>query len=257
MRRLVVSIIVVGNEVLSGKVVEQNAAFLIGRMKALGARVREVVFVEDDVAAIVEAMQRTRARSDEVLVTGGVGPTHDDVTIAAAALALGVEVIEDEALVEQIVRLRRATVGSAAGGSAPGQPGAGPGANAGERRLARVPAGAVLMWGDKVPWPVAKAANLWLFPGVPPLMQALFEGLVRHFEGSPERFGEALELVVEESIICEALDAIVLAHAKVEIGSYPRREAGVWRLRLTFESTDAAATEAAVAAARAAFAAYV
>lgn len=241
MERLVVSLIVVGNEVLSGKVVEQNAAFLIGRMKALGARVREVVFVEDDVDAIVEAMQRVRARSDEVLVTGGIGPTHDDVTIAAAARALGVEVIEDPALVEQIARLRRSA----------------PHASAGERRLARVPAGAVLMWGDaRVPWPVAKAANMWLFPGVPPLMQALFDGLVRHFEGSPERHAEALELVVEEAVICEALDAIVAAHAAVEIGSYPRREDGIWRLRLTFESTDAAATEAAVAAARAAFAAH-
>ncbi len=239
------SIVVVGNEVLSGKVVEQNAAFLIDRLKVLGARVREVVFVEDDISAIAEALSRVGARSDEVLVTGGIGPTHDDVTIQAAARALGVAVVEDAGLVDQVARLGK-----------PGREGRAP--TAGERRLARVPEGATLMWGTTgVPWPVAKAGNLWLFPGVPPLMQALFNGLVHHFSGSPARFGGALELSVEESVICEALDAIVAAHVSVEIGSYPRREGGGWQLRLTFESVDEAATAAAVAAARAAFESYL
>lgn len=244
-RRVVVSIVVVGNEVLSGKVVEQNAAFLIDRLKTLGARVREVAFVEDDIAAIAEALVRVGARSDQVLVTGGIGPTHDDVTIQAAALALGVPVVEDAGLVDQVARLGK-----------PGREGRAP--TAGERRLARVPEGATLMWGTTgVPWPVAKAGNLWLFPGVPPLMQALFNGLVHHFSGSPARFGGALELSVEESVICEALDAIVAAHVSVEIGSYPRREGGGWQLRLTFESVDEAATAAALAAARAAFESYL
>ena len=239
------SLVVVGNEVLSGKVVEQNAAFLIGRLKTLGARVREVAFVEDDVDAIAEALARVRLRSDEVLVTGGIGPTHDDVTILGAAQALGVAVVEDAELLAQIGRIGK----SAREGRE---------LTPGERRLARLPAGAKLHWGDRrVPWPVARAANLWLFPGVPPLLQALFEGLVEHFSGSPPIFSEALELTIEESAICEALDAIVAAHGSVEIGSYPRREAGTWQLRLTFESHDASATAAAVMAARAAFQAYL
>jgi len=243
-RRLCVSIVVVGNEVLSGKVVEQNAAFLIGRLKVLGARVREVVFVEDDVDAIAEALARVRVRSDEVLVTGGIGPTHDDVTIQAAAQALGVAVVEEPQLLVQIARLGK----SAREGRE---------LTSGERRLARVPAGATLQWSERLPWPVARVANLWLFPGVPPLLQALFEGLVGRFSGAPPLFAEALELTIEESVICEALDAIVAAHGAVEIGSYPRREAGVWQLRLTFESPDLAATTAAVTAARAAFGVYL
>lgn len=261
------SLVVVGNEVLSGKVVEQNAAFLIGRLKTLGARVREVVFVEDDIEAIAEALTRVMGRSDEVLVTGGIGPTHDDVTIQAAAQALGVPVVEDPELLAQIGRLGK----SAREGRE---------LTPGERRLARVPAGATLHWGVRtgaegpglernmgdvgqrptpnvLPWPVAKAANMWLFPGVPPLMQALFDGLVSHFSGSPPLFSDALELTIEEAVICEALDAIVATHVAVEIGSYPRREAGVWQLRLTFESPDASATAAAVLAARTAFQAYL
>jgi len=250
-----VSIVVVGNEVLSGKVVEQNAAFLIGRLKTLGARVCEVVFVEDDVYAIAEAMARVMARSDEVLVTGGIGPTHDDVTIQAAAQALGVPVVEDGELLAQIARLglKRGVETAREGREL----------TPGERRLARVPAGAKLHWAVRtggegvLPWPVARAANMWLFPGVPPLMQALFDGLKTHFSGSPPLFADALELTIEEAVICEALDAIVATHVAVEIGSYPRREANVWHLRLTFESPDAAATVAAVLAARTAFQAYL
>jgi molybdenum cofactor synthesis domain-containing protein len=238
----VVSLVVIGNEVLAGKVVEQNATFLIDRMKTLGVRVREIVFVEDDVHAIAEALQRVGPRSDEVLVTGGIGPTHDDVTIQAAALALGVSVVEDLALVQQIERI---------GARGEGQ------ASPGERRLARVPEGATLVWGaGRVPWPAIRAANLWLLPGVPVLLQMLFEGLVPHFSGSPPLYSEVLELSVDEATICERLDAIVAAHETVEIGSYPRREAGAWRLRLTFDSHDQAATQAALEAARAAFSHY-
>lgn len=247
--RLVVSLVIVGNEVLSGKVVEQNAAFLIGRMRTLGARVREVVFVEDDIAAIAEALARVGPRSHEVLVTGGVGPTHDDVTIQGAALALGVPVVEDPELVAQIELLGK----SARGGKE---------VSAGERRLARVPRGATLMWGvgeghKRIPWPVARAGNLWFFPGVPPLLQHLFDGLAAHFSSSPTRYSEALELIVEEATICEALDAIVGDHGAVEIGSYPRREAGVWHLRLTFDAADERAVKAARDAACAAFERYL
>lgn len=247
--RLVVSLVIVGNEVLSGKVVEQNAAFLIGRMRALGARVREVVFVEDEITAIAEALARVGPRSHEVLVTGGVGPTHDDVTIQGAALALGVPIVEDPELVRQIELLGRSERGDKA-------------VSAGERRLARVPAGATLMWGvgegqRRIPWPVARAQNLWFFPGVPPLLQHLFNGLAAHFSTSPTRYCEALELIVDEATICEALDVIVAAHAGVEIGSYPRREGGVWHLRLTFDAADEHAVRAAKDAAHAAFERYL
>lgn len=242
--RLVISLVIVGNEVLSGKVVEENATFLIGRMKSLGARVREVAFVEDDIDAISEAMARVRGRSHQVIVTGGVGPTHDDVTVLAAAKALGVDVVEEVGLVEQVARLSEA-----------GQIGRTP--SAGARRLARVPCGAELVWGKTgVPWPVTRADNLWLFPGVPPLMRALFEGVVEHFTGSPPIYSEELELLADEATICEALDTIVSAHPTVEIGSYPRRESGRWKLRLTFESHDRAAMKAAFSAACEAFRAY-
>lgn len=230
-RRLVVSLVIIGNEVLSGKVEELNARFLIKRLRALGARVREVVFIEDDVTAIAEAVARVAARSDAVITSGGVGPTHDDVTVAGVALALGVPVVEDEGILV-LLSTHLAKV---------------PGA----RRLARAPEGAVLMRGKRIPWPVIKCQKVWLFPGVPVMLEGLFEELASHFAGSPEMYSLALELAVEESRIVEVLDGLVARHPTVEIGSYPRREDGAWQLRLTFDgSSELAVREAHAEASR-------
>lgn len=223
--RVVVSLVVIGNEVLCGKVEEQNARYLIKRLRALGARVREIVFIEDDVAAIAEAVSRVSRRSDAVITTGGVGPTHDDVTVAGVAMALGVPVVEDEAIVAML---------SSHLAAAPGA-----------RRLARVPQGSTLVRGGRVPWPVIRCSNVWLFPGVPVMLEGLFEDLSSHFAGSPEVHSAVLELVVEESLICETLDAVVARHPGVEIGSYPRREAAGWRLKLTFDGPRQEAVSAA------------
>lgn len=234
--RLTVSLVVIGNEVLSGKVDELNARFLIKRLRALGARVREVVFVEDEVTAIAEAVARGVLRSDVVITSGGVGPTHDDVTVAGVAAALAVPVVEDLAILGMLsTHLSRA-----------------PGA----RRLARVPQGATLMRG-RLPWPVIRCDKVWLFPGVPPMLEALFEDFAAHFAGSPEVLSSAIELAVEESLICDALDALVARHPEVEIGSYPRREDGAWRLRLTFDGIRAEAVAAAHDEAASLFARWV
>lgn len=238
-RRLVVGICVIGDEVLSGKVVEQNAAFLIARFRDLGVRVREVAVVPDERPAIVEAVARLESRADVVLTTGGIGPTHDDVTLAAMADLRQVAIIEHPAIAERL----------AAHMSGP--------AAEGYRRLARVPVGTELVWGAGVPWPALKHGKTWLLPGIPPLLQRVFEGIESHFRGSPPWFQAALELGVEESLVCEALDGIVAQHAQVQIGSYPRFEGAGWRLKLTFEGSDEVAVLAAREAARTAFEAYL
>lgn len=237
-RRRTIGIVVVGNEVLSGKVQELNAAFLIKRFRELGARVREVAIVEDEVPAIVRAVQRLSGECDEVLTTGGVGPTHDDVTVEAVARAFGVEVIESPEILERLAGFVKGPL------------------TAGQRRLCRVPAGSAQVWGKRFPWPIAHLGNVWLFPGVPPLLQSLFEDAREHFEGSPPWHQAALELVTDESSIVEALDGLVVRHTLVAIGSYPRREDGTWKLRLTFEGDSEAAVAAALGEAALLFAAW-
>ncbi len=232
---------IIGDEVLSGAVRDANTPFLIDALRELGLRVREVVQVPDDVAAIVEALDRLRARCDVVLTTGGIGPTHDDVTLTAVAEVFGVDIIEDTEILSVLEAHAPLT--------------------AGRRRLARVPAGATAVWSRAVRWPVTRMENVWLLPGVPDFLQALFADLRTHLPSGPQHARAALELAVEESAICETLDALVARWPGVSVGSYPRpeREADgrlCWRVRLTFEGPDALAVSAAHADAEACFSAW-
>jgi molybdenum cofactor synthesis domain-containing protein len=233
---------IIGDEVLSGAVRDANTPFLLDSLRELGLRVREVAQVPDEVGAIAEAIGRLRARCDVVLTTGGIGPTHDDVTIAAVAEVFGVPVVEDP----EILAVLEA--------HAPLTPG--------RRRLARVPEGAVPVWSRAARWPVARMANVWLLPGVPDFLRALFADLKAHLPTAPQHARAALELAVEESVICEALDALVVRWPAVNVGSYPRPERQPdgrlgWRVRLTFEGPDAEAVAAAHGEAAADFAAWL
>ena len=214
-----VGLVVIGDEVLSARVAEANAVYLLGAMRERGAEVIEVVFVRDDIAAISEAVLRQNARCDLVITTGGIGPTHDDLTVAAIANASGTAIIEHPDILAALGRM-------------------GP-LNEGRQRLARVPEGAVLHWGRRIPWPVARLGKVYMFPGVPEFVRSLFEDLQPSLPAATPRTSLVLELVVEESTICVELDRLVAEHPDVAIGSYPRRESGAWRLRLTFEATDA------------------
>ena len=220
-------VVIVGNEVLSGKVVEQNAAFFVRELRALGVRLCEVAFVEDRRDAIAECVARMAARFDVVCTTGGIGPTHDDVTLDALALAFGRPLVERPELVAAMGELL------------------GPRLTPAHRRMARVPEGTALVPGDKLPWPGLRLDNVWIFPGIPAFVRAQFSALAHHLGAGPPLFAGALDLAAEETAICERLDAVVARHSAVEIGPYPRWEAGRWRLRLTAEGPDAAAVEAA------------
>jgi molybdenum cofactor synthesis domain-containing protein len=236
--RATAGLCIIGDEVLSASVRDVNTPFLLEGLRDLGAQVREVVQVADERAAIVEAVQRLHARCDVVITTGGIGPTHDDVTVAAVAEAFGVEVIEDPDILAVLAS------------HAPLTPG--------RRRLARVPDGAVPVWSSTFRWPVARMHNVWLFPGVPDMVRGLFADIRPLLPTSPRRTRAALELSVEESVICEALDALAASRPNVAIGSYPQPERShdgrlTWRLRLTFEGADAEAVHDALAAARASF----
>ncbi len=235
--RTTFGLVIIGDEVLGARVVEANAAFLLEALRDLGGAVREVVFVPDEPESIAEAVLRQSSRCDVVLTTGGIGPTHDDVTVGAVGGAFGVGVIEHPVILEALAA--RAPLTPA------------------RRRLARVPDGAEVVFGDGVPWPVARLGNVWLLPGVPPFVRGLFRAISARFPSSPLRTRLLIELVAEESAICEALDALAARHTAVAIGSYPRPEPDGWRVRLTFEGSDAAAVSAAHAEAIARFAAWL
>ncbi len=119
-------------------------------------------------------------------------------------------------------------------------------------RLADVPAGAVLRGGSAPPWPTVTFRNIYILPGIPSLCVAKFEALAHHFGGQALYTG-AVTVAAFEADIAPALDAVVAAHPAVEIGSYPRKEAGRWIVKLTVESVDRPAVVLALAALAAAW----
>lgn len=231
-------VVIIGNEVLSGKVAEQNAAFFITRLREIGIRLREMAFVEDDRAAIGAVVRRMSERYDIVCTTGGIGPTHDDITIESIAAGFGVPVVESAELAAAIA----ATLG--------------PRMHPGHLRMARIPEGAVpLPTGGRIAWPLLRFGNVWIFPGVPWLVRAKFDDLARHLGQGPTTWLGALVLEAEEADICERLDALVARHPDTEIGSYPAWGAGRWSVRLTVEGPAEPAVHAAWSDLRGAFAA--
>ncbi len=225
--RPTVAVVVIGNEVLAGKVAEQNAAYLVRRFRELGVRLLRVEFIPDDPAEIGATVVRVAAMADSVCTTGGVGPTHDDMTIGAIAAAFAVPTRHDPTLLALVERYFGAETTDA------------------HRRLALVPDGASLVGGAGPPWPTILFRNIYILPGIPKLMAAKFEALAHRFVGR-ELFAGAVEVSGQEADVCDPLNAIVAAHPNAEIGSYPRREAGGWLIRLTVESLSAETAQLAL-----------
>lgn len=225
-----VAAVIIGNEVLSAKVTDANGALLITRLRERGARLVSMQFVPDEIDAIVEAVTLARRRATYVITSGGVGPTHDDVTVRAVALALGVQVVQ---LPEMVALIR------AAHGSDPVAPEA--------LRMADAPAGSVLLPTEEHRFPVLACGDLFLLPGVPQLFRVHLETVLKRLPSTPVVL-RSMFLNAHESDIAAALDAAALAMPDVAFGSYPTwdRAAG-YRVKLTIEHRDGARVEAACA----------
>jgi molybdenum cofactor synthesis domain-containing protein len=229
MRAPVAAALIIGNEVLTAKVEEANGAHLIRRLREHGLPLCSVHVVPDDVDAIVEALALARRRARWVFTSGGIGPTHDDVTVRAVALALGRRVV---VLPEMEALLTRAWGKKAPSSEA--------------WRLAEAPEGSRLLHGAQSRFPVLACDDVYLLPGVPELFRAQLELCLAELPGAPVQVRE-LFLSVGEPEIAHALDAVALALPHVAIGSYPTwGDGAAYRVKLTVEHVDAAVVTAAV-----------
>lgn len=226
MERPTAGIVVIGDEILSGKFADENAAFLIGELRALGVELRRISVIPDELDDIAATVADFAARFTHVFTSGGVGPTHDDVTIAAIARAFATEVVREPALEERI----RAYWGERL---APAN-----------LRLADVPRGATLVWGSSTTWPVVALANVYILPGVPRLFQRKFLDIKDRFRTSPVATAR-LYLAGEEGDLAPHLDAVVAGHPAVKIGSYPRFDETEFQVIITLEAGDPATARAA------------
>lgn len=232
------AVVVIGDEVLTGKVADANGPFLIRRLRELGLRLRHLTVIADDRRAIGEAVRQASERYDVVFTTGGVGTTHDDITIDAVADEFGVAVV----VAPELERLVRAYFGDRT--------------TATHLRLAHVPEGATLIGDEAPPWPTIHFRNIYVLPGIPQLAHAKFEAIAPLL-GHHSLYLGSLTLRAAEADISAALAEVAAAHAGADIGSYPRELDGTWKVRITVEGTDPERVGAALDAAQRALAGWV
>ena len=225
------ALIVVGDEILSGRTQDKNIAQVATWLGVQGIRLREVRVVPDVTPALVEAVNALRARNDYLFTTGGIGPTHDDITVDAVAEALGVEVVihpEARAILERYYETRG-------------------GLNEGRLRMARVPAGGELIPNRMSGAPGIKVGNVFLMAGVPHITAGMLDALTGTLEGGLPLLSETLGCWVAESEIADLLRQTEKANDGTQIGSYPFFREGRVGANFVVRSTEAGALSACVA----------
>ncbi len=217
-------LVVIGDEILSGRTQDRNVAQLATWLNAQGIRFVEVRIVPDVQAAIVEAVNALRARTDYCFTTGGIGPTHDDITVDAIAAALGVPVvIHPEALA--ILEAHYATRG---------------GLNDGRLRMARVPQGAELIPNRMSGAPGIRIGNLFVLAGVPHIAAGMLDALTGTLEGGLPLVSQTLGCWVAESEVAGLLGETERGFPGVAIGSYPFYREGRTGANFVIRATDPA-----------------
>jgi molybdopterin-biosynthesis enzyme MoeA-like protein len=222
------AIALVGAELLSGKVADLNLVELGRTLRALGVRLSRAVMLPDVVDVLADDIAALKATHDIVFTSGGVGPTHDDVTVEAVARAFNADVVEDPTLAALVTRAY------------------GPRTTPAHLRMALVPEGSLLATSPDGAWPTPVMGNVWMLPGVPEVFREKL-ATVRHWVRGPRPFvSRAVFTKIEEAELKPVLDAVVAAHADVEVGSYPRWFEPSYRTKVTFDGSLASAVDHAL-----------
>jgi molybdenum cofactor synthesis domain-containing protein len=217
------ALIVIGDEILSGRTHDKNIAQVASWLGLQGIRLSEVRVVPDVTEAIVEAVNTLRARNDYLFTTGGIGPTHDDITVDAVAEALGVGVVvhpDARAILEGYYETRG-------------------GLTEARLRMARVPEGAVLIPNRYTGAPGIRFENIFLMAGVPQITAGMLDALSGTLDGGHRLLSETVGCWVQESEVAELLRETENAHESCQIGSYPFWRDGKTGANFVIRSTDA------------------
>ena len=217
------ALIVIGDEILSGRTQDKNIAQVASWLGIQGIRLSEVRVVGDATGAIVEAVNTLRARNDYLFTTGGIGPTHDDITVDAVAQALGVGVV-----VHPDARAILAGYYETRGGLTEAR-----------LRMARVPDGAELIPNRYSGAPGIRCGNVFLMAGVPQITAGMLDALSGELEGGHRLLNETVGCWVQESEVADLLRDTEAAHATCQIGSYPFWRDGRTGANFVIRSTDA------------------
>ncbi len=225
------AVLVIGDEILSGRTKDKNIGTIADYLTGMGIDLREVRVVPDVEAEIVAAVNALRVRYTYVFSTGGIGPTHDDITADAVAKAFGVTIDEDpRAIALLLQRLKPEDL------------------NPARRRMARIPAGAMLVENAVSKAPGFMIGNVVVMAGVPAVMQAMLDFIAPHLRSGAKMIVESLETAgLPEGAYAADLGAVADQHPGVSIGSYPAFRDGGFHNQIVVRSKDAAAVAAAKA----------
>jgi molybdenum cofactor synthesis domain-containing protein len=222
------ALLVIGDEILSGRTQDKNVAQVAAWLNDQGIRLAEVRVVPDVEARIADAVNALRATHDYLFTTGGIGPTHDDITVDSVAAALGVPVIvhpEARAILEDYYRDR------------PG------GVNQARMRMARTPEGAELIPNSASRAPGVRVGNIYILAGVPHIAAAMLEALTGTLEGGRPMVSVTIGARAAESEVAELLRVTEADHPGVAIGSYPFFKDGGYGSNFVIRADDEALVE--------------
>ena len=211
---------IIGNEVLSGKTQDTNSYFLCTELRQLGVEVQKISTIPDVIELIGQEVAEFASRFDFVFTTGGVGPTHDDVTIEGIAYGFGLKVVRHP----DIERRMRQRLGADI--------------NETRLRMANVPEGAELLAREALFAPVVVIHNVFIFPGIPRILQERFHAIKERFRDTPYLL-KNVYVKHGEGIIATMLNDVLAKFPQLLLGSYPVLDVPEYKVKVTLESKDA------------------
>jgi Predicted nucleotide-utilizing enzyme related to molybdopterin-biosynthesis enzyme MoeA len=212
-------IVIIGNEVLSGKTQDINSHFFCAELRRLGVEVQKISTIQDEVELIGKEVATFSRSHDYVFTSGGVGPTHDDVTIEGIAHGFGLTVVRHP----DIERRMRQRLGNQV--------------NEARLRMANVPEGAKLLATEALFAPIVNIRNVYIFPGIPSILQERFHAIKEMFRDTPY-YLKNVYVRYGEGVIAEMLNELLVKFPKLMLGSYPVLDVPEYKVKVTLESKD-------------------
>jgi molybdenum cofactor synthesis domain-containing protein len=219
------ALLIIGDEILSGRTQDTNTQFLAKGLNARGIRLSEVRVVPDDKARIIEALNTLRALYSYVFTTGGIGPTHDDITAECIADAFGVPLVQNPEAMKMLEAHYHAK------GEIVTPPRA---------KMALIPEGAALILNGVSGAPGFIIGNVYVMAGVPRIMQSMYMAIENDLKGGAVMLSRQMDAGLPESKFAEALGELQKKYRDISMGSYPTVHEGVWSAIIVLRGTDEA-----------------
>lgn len=202
--RFTSAVIIIGNEILSGRTRDSNLSFLGKRLEEQGIYLCEARIIPDDEDIIIKTVNELRRRHDYIFTTGGIGPTHDDITAAAIAKAFDVALEKNPEALNCLKQYYGAD-----------------NVNEARMKMANIPAGADLILNPASGAPGFRVDNVFVMAGIPSVMQLMFDGIADHLTGGPPILSKSITTDLRESQLADGLGKLQEQYEAVSIGSYP------------------------------------